>query len=74
MLQTISFEFTHLPIINSSLCEAEGLILVHISSVNTDPALLNTDVKDEIMADIITAIIKPLRPVKPKHLVINNSD
>ena len=33
-----------------------------MSKVNTEPALLNTDVRDDIIADIITAIIRPLNP------------
>ena len=35
-----------------------------MSKVNTEPALLNTDVREDIIADIITAIIRPLNPDK----------
>ena len=48
--------------ISNSRCDAFGLIRVQISRVNTEPALLNTDVKDEITADIITAIRSPRKP------------
>ena len=52
----------YLPTISSSLCVADGLIFVQMSRVNTEPALLNTDVSDDIIADIITAIMRPRNP------------
>ena len=47
---------------SNSLCEAFGLNRLHRSIVNNVLELLNIDVRELMMADIITAISRPLRP------------
>ena len=48
---------------SSSLCDASGLNRLHKSMVNNVLELLNMDVKELMIADIITAMSKPLKPI-----------
>lgn len=48
---------------SSSLCDASGLKRLHKSMVNNVLELLNMDVKELMIADIITAMSKPLKPI-----------
>ena len=55
-------ETSHLPTIKSSLSEAFVLILLQRSMVKSVAAELKIEVKDDMMADSITAIRRPRRP------------
>lgn len=66
MLQIIvlaRIPLNYLPTISCSFSEALLRILHQMSIVKMVLQLLKTDVKDDISADIITAIITPLAPV-----------
>ena len=54
---------THRPTMSSSLSEALRLIFGHMYMVNGVLALLNMDVSELMMAESITAINSPRRPV-----------
>lgn len=53
---------SYLPTIKSSRSVAEGLTFLHRSIVKSALALLKIDVREVIIADIITAISNPLIP------------
>ena len=55
----LTWKFTHLPTIISSISEAFLRILLQMSIVKIVDPLLNMEVSDDIRADIITANIKP---------------
>ena len=55
---------------SSSLCDASGLNRLHKSIVNNVLELLNMEVKELMIADIITAISKPLKPEKDSLRII----
>jgi hypothetical protein len=52
-----------LPTINSSVSDARPLNLVQISIVNIVDAELNTEVREDIRAAIMTANMRPLNPI-----------
>lgn len=52
----------YLPTTMSSLSEARGRIRCHMSMVNRVLLLLNIEVREDMSAAIITAIIRPLIP------------
>lgn len=53
---------TYLPTIMSSHSEARDLKLLHMSMVKMVLALLKIEVREDMRAAIITAIIRPLSP------------
>lgn len=59
----ITIILTYLPTIINSTSDDLVRILLQISIVKIVLALLKIDVKDDMRADIMTAIIKPLRPL-----------
>ena len=59
-----------LPTINSSVSDARPLNLVQISIVNIVDAELNTEVREDIRAAIMTANIRPLNPIIQTNITL----